>query len=88
MPQPVLEYEKALLEPLTAVFADYQAAYNAQDFATNPSLKKLPDCNEFTFEVVNTNMLMADLYAPKNIMAFEYILAEEVEQFRPENGAA
>lgn len=29
MPEPVLDFEKTLLEPLTSVFADFQAHYNS-----------------------------------------------------------
>jgi hypothetical protein len=66
MPEPVLDFEKNLLEPLTSVFADFQAHYNNQDFNMDAELKTLPDCTVFTFEVVSTNMLMVDVYAPKD----------------------
>ena len=46
--------------------------YNTQnDFDSDPNLKQLPDCTEFIFEVVNTNMLMADIYAPKNMIQID-----------------
>ena len=64
IPEPVLVYEMNLLEPLSSVFQDFQTEYNEQDFDADPYLKQLPDCKEFTFEVVNTNMLMKDIYAP------------------------
>ena len=89
MPEPILDFEKTLLEPLTSVFADFQAEYNKQDFNMDPDLKTLPDCTVFTFEVVNTNMLMVDIYAPKG--RIKYVTpsqTEEVEQIRPEQAAS
>ena len=79
LPAPVLVYEHNLLEPLTSVFADYQSAYNKQDFNLDPNLKTLPDCTDFTFEVVNTNMLLADVYAPRGRIPYEATQLAEVE---------
>ena len=42
-------------------------------------MKMLPDCKVFAFEVISTNMLMADVYAPKGRIAFESAVFEEVE---------
>ena len=78
IPAPVLDYERNLLEPLTSVFSDFQAEYQKQDF-NDPSLKMLPDCNVFAFEVISTNMLMADIYAPKGRIVYEPTQLEEVE---------
>ena len=66
MPAPVLRYEKDFLEPLTAVFADFQEAYHKQNFDADPDLKTLPDCREFALEVISSNMLLEDIYAPKD----------------------
>ena len=89
MPEPVLDFEKTLLEPLTSVFADFQAHYNSQDFNKDTNLKTLPDCNVFTFEVVSTNMLIVDIYAPKDRIQYAAQQpAEEVEQIRPEQSAS
>lgn len=63
MPDPVLDYEENLLEPLTSVFADYQAAY-ALKLEDDPSLKELPQCSKFVFELVSSNMLLEDIFAP------------------------
>ena len=63
LPSPNLEFEDKLLEPLTSVFADYQAAY-ATHLDTNAHMKELPDCRKFAYELVSTNMLLEDVYAP------------------------
>jgi len=79
MPKPVLDYEKDLLEPLTSVFADFQAEYNKQNFDENVNLKSLPCCKEFKFEVVSSNMLLADIYSPKNRIDYEHLSLQEVQ---------
>ena len=38
----------------------------------------LPDCNVFAFEVISTNMLMGDIYAPCDRFQFENSLMEEI----------
>lgn len=65
MPEPALFFEESFLEPLTSVFCEFQDHYNRQNFDADPNLKTLPDCKAFTFEVVSTNMLMVDIFAPK-----------------------
>lgn len=39
----------------------------------------LPDCNIFAFEVISTNMLMADIYAPNGRISYESTQLEEIE---------
>ena len=67
MPAPLLDFEQNLMEPLTTVFAEFQEKYNTQDFDADPNLKTLPSCYEIIHQTVSTNMLMADIYAPKSI---------------------
>ena len=64
LPGPSLEYEAVMLEPLTSVFADFQAAYKLLS-DQDQRLKELPDCRKFVFELVSTNMLLEDIYAPQ-----------------------
>lgn len=74
MPAPVLCYEKNLLEPITSVFEDFQTAYGKKSGAgsgNGAQKKTLPDCKVFTLELISTNMLLEDIYAPKYLFTFE-----------------
>lgn len=64
MPEPTLEYEAVMLEPLTSVFSGFQAAYKSIS-DQDSRLNELPDCKQFVFELVSTNMLLEDIFAPK-----------------------
>lgn len=86
MPKPLLEYEKHLLEPLTSVFSDFQDSYKKQDFNSDPDLKMLPDCREFVFEVVSSNMLLEDMYAPRGRIKYTPVQTEEVKLERSRQG--
>lgn len=39
----------------------------------------LPDCKVFAFEVISTNMLMADIYAPYDRFQYEDTQMEEIQ---------
>lgn len=64
---------------------DFQQAYARQ---AGPTAKSLPDCTAFQMELVNTNMLVRDLFAPRGRIDFDFgAVAQEVEFFDHQDGS-
>ena len=65
------------------MFKEFQAKYYADPGVNLPSL---PDCQTFSYDLINSNMLLQDIYAPQKFLSKE-ILTQTLEEEKQDYAA-
>ena len=69
------------LEPLSLVFKQYQTRINERN--KDKSYSPIPDCSKFTYDLVNSNLLLQDIYMPQDLVMQDDHKEEEKKEDTP-----